>query len=243
VQYRLTRSKAPCSVPKLCTRPTSFALAKPMLTDYRRGQARTVCYSRASQVCSRIIIAMGFASALTAQIPAHIDLERQLWTSIKQALTGPDGHEYFESSMKGAMLPRLKGTLVSAVPNDGRNALILALTDSSTPEVALLLHDLPSELLLGKQIEFEGVAIGFTRDPLLVTFDVEEATRPVSIAPSWYAGPALGIVRSGRYRNRSTRVEFDLPSHWIVQGTRPSIDNGDVAILTNSRFEGSIAGV
>ena len=72
---------------------------------------------------------------------------------MKGALTGPDGEDYFQSSMKDAQLPRLKGTLISVVPNDSGNALVLGLTDSTTPEVALLVHDLGSELTPGAPIE------------------------------------------------------------------------------------------
>ena len=133
----------------------------------------------------RILIAIAFGCEMTAQVPARVDLEQQLWTSIKRALISADGDEYFQSSMKDAMLPRLKGTLISVVPNEGRNALVLGLADSTTPEVALLIHDLPRELAPGASVEFEGVPISFTRDPFLVTFQVDEVTKPFgAIAPS-----------------------------------------------------------
>jgi hypothetical protein len=126
------------------------------------------------------LVAIAFACQLTAQVPARVDLERQLWTSIKRALIGRDGDEYFQSSMKDAMLPRLKGTLISVVPNDSGNALVLGLADSITPEVALLVHDLPAELATGASIEFEGVPTGFTKDPFLVTFQVDEVLNSVT---------------------------------------------------------------
>jgi hypothetical protein len=84
----------------------------------------------------------------------------------------------------------------------------------------------------GASIEFEGVPISFTRAPFLVTFDVDKVTKPFgAIAPVWFFGPALGVIKSGRYRNNHTRVEFDIPSDWTVEGTHPSVDNGDVVIL------------
>ena len=191
---------------------------------------------------SRIWIAIAFACELAAQVPARVDLERQLWTSIKQTLVGPDGDEYFQSSMKNAMLPRLKGTLISVIPNDGGNALVLGLADSTSPEVALLIHDLPRELAPGASIEFEGVPISFTRDPFLVTFNVDKVTKPFgAIAPVWFFGPVLGVTKSGRYRNNHTSVEFDIPSDWTVEGTHPSVDNGDVVILKLASFEGAFA--
>src|SRR6266849_4122960 len=196
---------------------------------------------------SRILIAIAFACQLTAQIPSGVDLERQLWTGVKQALMDRDGDEYFQSSMKGALLPRLKGTLISVIPNDGGNALVLGLTDSNSPEVALLIHDLPLEMAPGGSIEFEGVAIGFTRDPFLVTFAIDKdfvMLKPFgAIAPSWYFGSPLGTIKSGRYRNNHTRVEFDIPSDWTVEGTHPSVDNGDVVILKLASFEGAFAAV
>jgi len=125
---------------------------------------------------SRTLIAIAFACELTAQNPSRLDPEQQLWMGIKHALISTDGEEYFQSSMKDAMLPRLKGTLIAALPNDSGNALVLSLTDSKTPEVALLLHELPSEMAPGAQIEFSAVPIGFTRDPFLVTFDTGKDT-------------------------------------------------------------------
>jgi len=75
---------------------------------------------------SRTVIAIPFASEVTAQTPPHVDPEQMLWTGIKQELTGPDADEYFQPSMKDALLPRLKGTLISSVPSDSGNTLLLA---------------------------------------------------------------------------------------------------------------------
>jgi hypothetical protein len=149
--------------------------------------------------------------------------------------------------MKDAKLPRLKGTLISVLPTDSGNALVLGLTDSMTPEVGLLVHDLPTQPSPGAQIEFEGIAIGFTRDPFLVMFDTDKDSivqKPFgALAPSWYIGQALGEVKSGRYKNARSQVQFDLPSDWTVEGTHPSFDNGDIAILINSSFVGAYAEV
>jgi hypothetical protein len=99
----------------------------------------------------------------------------------------------------------------------------------------------------GRKIEFSAVPIGFSRDPFLVAFDTDKdsiVTKPFgTIAPSWYIGPALGAVRTGRYRHNGAQVQFDLPSDWTVEGTHPSVDNGDIAILKHSPFEGAYAAV
>jgi hypothetical protein len=60
--------------------------------------------------------------------------------------------------MMDAQLARLKGTLISSVPSDTGNTLMLGLVDSTIPDVALLVHGASakstSELELGAQIEF-----------------------------------------------------------------------------------------
>jgi len=128
---------------------------------------------------------------------------------------------------------------------------MLGLADSTIPDVALLIHGAnaksTSELELGAQIEFSAVPRTFTRDPFLVTFDTDKDSivmKPFgAVAPSWYVGAPMGIVRHGRYQSQGTRVEFDLPSGWTLENTHPSVDNGDLAILTHSGFDGGYAAV
>jgi hypothetical protein len=51
--------------------------------------------------------------------------------------------------------------------------LVLALSDRTTPEVTLHLKEkLKSELVLGSQIQFTGVATEFTQKPFMLSFDV-----------------------------------------------------------------------
>ncbi len=136
---------------------------------------------------------------------------------------------------------------MSAVASNGGTALVLGLADAKSPEVALLLHELPREIAPGEQIEFSAVPIGFIRDPFLVTFDTGKATivlKPFGVlAPSWYFGDPMGAIRSGRYHCAGTRVEFDLPSDWTIEATRPSIEAGEVVILKYPPLEGALAGV
>jgi len=200
---------------------------------------------------SRVLFAIGFACAVSAQTPSHVDPARQLWTSVKQALTGPDGDEYFQSSMKDCLLPRLKGTLVSTVPSEHGITLMLGLADPSIPDVALLVHGAnaksTSEMMPGAQVEFSAAAHGFTRDPVLVTFDTVEdsiVAKPFgAIAPSWYVGNPMGVVRTGQYLSHLTGIRFDLPTGWTVESTRPSIDNSELVILSHSGFVGAYAAV
>ncbi|HEX8985147.1 MAG TPA: hypothetical protein VF767_06945 [Bryobacteraceae bacterium] len=99
-----------------------------------------------------------------------------LWLSIKENLAGAEGAQYFESNVKGAAIPKLKGTLVSAKPAANSKELVLSLSGGGTPEVTLKL----AEALVGKpevggMLEFEGVPSAFTKEPFMLTFDVEKA--------------------------------------------------------------------
>jgi hypothetical protein len=106
---------------------------------------------------------------------AQADPQLALWSAIKRQLTAEDGEEYFKSYVKNSAIPPLRGTLVSALINEGVSKLILAM-DSITPEVTLILHNgdvkVKSKPKAGTLIEFKGVAIDFTKDPFMLTFDV-----------------------------------------------------------------------
>jgi len=99
-----------------------------------------------------------------------------LWMSIRRQLTDANGEQYFESSMKGTGLPKLKGTLVDAKPACRSKELVVALSDATHPEVTLKL-DMPltNKPDLGAEIQFDGGAPQeFSKDPFNLTMDVEK---------------------------------------------------------------------
>src|SRR6478672_10343347 len=103
-------------------------------------------------------------------------LQRALWQGLKKQLTAPDGEQYFESNLKGTAVPPLRGKLISARPPEGSKELVIGIIDAKIPEVTLRL-DSPFSFKLqpGDEIEFEGVAIEFTKDPFNLSFDVLRA--------------------------------------------------------------------
>jgi hypothetical protein len=110
---------------------------------------------------------------------AQEDRGRDLWTAIRLALTGPEGEEYFELSLKNALVPTLKGTLISAEPSEDFGRLLLGMAGSATAEVTLVLTDgnwdevrLQGKPKLGTTIAFEGVPSAFGKDPFMLTFKV-----------------------------------------------------------------------
>jgi tetratricopeptide (TPR) repeat protein len=103
------------------------------------------------------------------------DPQKAIWKKVKDALMAADGAQYFESSVKGAALPKLKGKLVSQTPAIKPKTLVLALSDDTTPEVTLNLSaPLAGKADAGTVIEFEGVPSAFTQSPFMVTMDVEK---------------------------------------------------------------------
>jgi hypothetical protein len=100
--------------------------------------------------------------------------ERALWKDLKAALTAPSGDSYFETNMKDALVPRLKGKLVAASPAAKPKELILAIENPAGDVTLKLDGALPGKMEPGGEIEFEGVAKSFTKDPFMVTFDTEK---------------------------------------------------------------------
>jgi hypothetical protein len=112
-----------------------------------------------------------------------------IWKKVKDALIAPDGQSYFESGVKGAALPKLKGKLVSQTPAIKPKTLVLAISDDTTPEVTLNLSaPLAGKADAGTVIEFEGVPTAFTQSPFMVTMDVEK--EKISGWPAQAAPPA-----------------------------------------------------
>jgi len=110
--------------------------------------------------------------------------ELALWLSVKGQLLGPDGQTYFDSSMKGTGLPKLKGWLVKANPPVRSKELLVSMDGKDQAANATLkLTDAdgkPAALAgkpdLGGEISFEGaVPDSFTKEPLMVTFTIDKS--------------------------------------------------------------------
>jgi hypothetical protein len=105
------------------------------------------------------------------------DPQKFLWLTVKKELIGGSGAAYFESSVKGSGLPKLKGKLVSALPANKPKEITVAIMDDSTPEVKLVVDTaFAGAPPVGTVLEFEtAVPTAFAADPFLVTADIEQA--------------------------------------------------------------------
>jgi tetratricopeptide (TPR) repeat protein len=104
-----------------------------------------------------------------------------LWMNLKQALVTDGGDKYFES-IKETEVPggaggvqTFKGKLISSKPALHPKELVLSIGDGTTPDVTLHLDaPLPGKSDPGVDIEFSGVPSAFTKEPFMITFDVEK---------------------------------------------------------------------
>lgn len=119
-----------------------------------------------------------------------------LWMNLKSELTGANGPQYFESSMKGAALPKLRGKVVQQTPAIRPKEVVLAMSDDTTPEATIHLDAaLAGKADAGTVIEFVGVPTSFTKEPFMVHFDVEKANisgwpAAAAAAPAKRSAPA-----------------------------------------------------
>lgn len=105
--------------------------------------------------------------------------QEALWKNIKMTLSGADGGNYFNSSMKDAKLPTLKGKVIKLDPETKPKELQLALDDGSgntTMADATLKFEmpLPGKVDAGTELTFEGVPESYTASPFMVVFNVDK---------------------------------------------------------------------
>jgi hypothetical protein len=106
-----------------------------------------------------------------------------LWVkTLKENLTKPDGDMFFEMNVKDALLPggangvgKFKGKIVSMTPATRPKEVDLAIEKAGVVDAKLMFENaLAGKMEAGEELEFEGTAKGFTKEPFVVTFEVEK---------------------------------------------------------------------
>jgi hypothetical protein len=102
-----------------------------------------------------------------------------MWLGIKGQLAGEGGTQYFQSQLKDAAVPKLKGNVMEGKPACRSKELLVSVPEpnqQNAPAVITLKLDAP---LTGKpeagEIQWEGVPSAFTSDPFMLTMDTEKA--------------------------------------------------------------------
>jgi hypothetical protein len=97
-----------------------------------------------------------------------------LWKTIKDQLTAANGEQYFNDQLKGTAPPKLRGKLVETKPAIRPKELVLDLEGGDKAEVTLKLETpLAGKADKGTEIQFQGVPSAFTKEPFMLTFDVD----------------------------------------------------------------------
>jgi hypothetical protein len=142
---------------------------------YASGETRNIGFGHLGGSPGQLIFREDgkFCLTLERKRPAKVYEATDLWLRIRAALLSDDGPSYFENGMKGAILPKLKGTVASSVPAAAPSTLVLQMEGSPMPDVTLRLdRSFGRPIPKGTSIEFEGVAADFSRSPFMLTFDV-----------------------------------------------------------------------
>ena len=106
-----------------------------------------------------------------------------LWQEMKAELTGANGATYFDNSMKDALLPGgaegvklFRGKLVSTTPEVNPKSLVISIGGAENGDATLVLDaPLRGKMDPGADITFEGTAKSYSKEPFMVTFEVEKA--------------------------------------------------------------------
>jgi hypothetical protein len=104
-----------------------------------------------------------------------------LWMKIKGALADPNNPTYFDTELKDSAVPPMKGTLLEGKPACKSRELLIAvpLPDQQGSPVAEITLKLDTPLTgkpeVGGTIQWTGVPKAFTKDPFMLTMEVEKA--------------------------------------------------------------------
>ncbi len=97
------------------------------------------------------------------------------WRDLKAILTGDGGDAKFESDIKESALPKFKGKIVSMTPALRPKTVVVAVEKDGVADCTLTFEAaLPGKMEAGEELEFEGIAKSFTKDPFMLTVTVEK---------------------------------------------------------------------
>jgi hypothetical protein len=107
-----------------------------------------------------------------------------MWKTIKTGLTGDNPDAFFESSVKGAGLPgkspaggeemKFKGKLVSMTPQIRPKTLVIAVEKPEGDVTLKFEMPLAGKMDPGAELEFTGTATAYTKEPYMLTLEVEK---------------------------------------------------------------------
>ena len=120
------------------------------------------------------------------------------WRDLKAILTGDGGDAKFESDIKDSALPKFKGKIVSMTPALRPKTVVVAVEKDGVADCTLSFEAaLPGKMEAGEELEFEGIAKSFTKDPFMLTVTVEKDKLTGWTGKNAPARPAPKAVKKG----------------------------------------------
>ena len=127
--------------------------------------------------------------------------ELALWMKIKGALADTNGEQYFSGQLKDSAVPKLKGVVVEGKCRAKEILVAIPMPDAKgtpTAEITLKVEPaLTGKPEVGSEFQWDkGIPSAFTKDPFMLTMDVEKAnieglkTSPCTVAPTTKKGGA-----------------------------------------------------
>jgi hypothetical protein len=128
---------------------------------------------------------------------SHPDIA--LWMKLKATLTSDQGQQYFDSSMKDAQVPELKGTVIESKCRAKDLLVAIPLPDATGPLVPEITLKLATPLT-GKAesgvISFAGVANAFSRDPFMLTMTIDKKDiKDLKVTPCAAPAAKKGVTK------------------------------------------------
>lgn len=105
-----------------------------------------------------------------------------LFRNLREQLTADGGPAYWDGTVKDAALPggvnnvtKFKGKIVSMTPANRPKEIVLAVEKPGVADVTLKLETpLPGKMEAGEELEFDGVAKEYTKDPFMLTLETDK---------------------------------------------------------------------
>ena len=104
-------------------------------------------------------------------------VSQELWAALKQALLADNGREYFRTYVKDSVWsPPLRGFVLSVLSGRIGRKILLAMSDTLTAEVTVLIAPdaADTKATVGNEVEFVVAAVGFVKSPFMLTVELVE---------------------------------------------------------------------
>jgi hypothetical protein len=97
------------------------------------------------------------------------------WRDLKTILTGEGGQAKFDADIKDSALPKFSGKIISMTPALKPKSVVIAVEKDGVADCTLTFEAaLPGKMEPGETLTFEGIAKSFTKDPYMLTMEVEK---------------------------------------------------------------------